>query len=232
MNRQSENAVDDRSTILDDCWNKIGVAGDATCPELPKYLHCRNCPKYAAAASFLLDRELPAGYMSDWSAHVAKSKSVAESATQSAVVFRLGAEWLALPTSIFQEVGEWKTTHSLPGQRSSFLLGMTSVNGELLLCISLAKVLNLEEASGSGRRGTKVAIRRSLIIEREGLRLAVPVDEVHGVYRYSIRDQMPLPATISQSAGTYTRFILSWKENTVGYLDDELLFHTVNRSLA
>ena len=32
-----------RSTI-DDCWNRIGVRGDASCPKLDDYVHCRNCP--------------------------------------------------------------------------------------------------------------------------------------------------------------------------------------------
>ena len=36
------------------CWNQIGVQGDATCPELPKVVHCRNCPVYAAGGRALL----------------------------------------------------------------------------------------------------------------------------------------------------------------------------------
>lgn len=232
MNKQAETALDTVDAVLNDCWNKIGVTGDATCPELPKHVHCRNCPTYAAAAAVLLDRELPQGYISDWSAHVAQGKSVSEPETQSAVIFRIGAEWLALPTSIFQEVAEWNAIHSVPAQRNSILLGLTPVNGELLICISLERILNIEEGSVSERSKKQTKSRRLIILERERWRLTFPVDEVHGVHRYSIRDQMPLPATVSQSTGTYTKFILPWKKNAVGYLDDELLFHTANRSLA
>ncbi len=36
---------------IDDCWNRIGVRGDGSCPELKRHIHCRNCPVYSAAAA-------------------------------------------------------------------------------------------------------------------------------------------------------------------------------------
>ena len=30
-----------------DCWNRIGVNGDRSCPELTSFVHCRNCPVFA-----------------------------------------------------------------------------------------------------------------------------------------------------------------------------------------
>ena len=44
---------------VDDCWNRIGIRGDQSCPKLPEYVHCRNCPVYASAARRLLDRLPP-----------------------------------------------------------------------------------------------------------------------------------------------------------------------------
>ena len=40
---------------IDDCWNRIGVRGDQSCPLLIEHIHCRNCALYAAAAIRLLD---------------------------------------------------------------------------------------------------------------------------------------------------------------------------------
>ena len=37
--------------IVNDCWNRIGVRGDRSCPELKQYVHCRNCPVYSAGAA-------------------------------------------------------------------------------------------------------------------------------------------------------------------------------------
>ena len=42
------------------CWDRIGVQGDASCPELKQHVHCRNCPVYSAGAMQLLDREMAA----------------------------------------------------------------------------------------------------------------------------------------------------------------------------
>ncbi len=42
---------------IDDCWNRIGVRGDGSCPRLAGYIHCRNCPVHDAAAARVLDRE-------------------------------------------------------------------------------------------------------------------------------------------------------------------------------
>ena len=32
---------------LDDCWNRIGVRGDRSCPELARVIHCHNCPVFS-----------------------------------------------------------------------------------------------------------------------------------------------------------------------------------------
>ncbi len=42
-----------------DCWNRIGVNGDRSCPELTSFVHCRNCPVFAAAARSFFDRPAP-----------------------------------------------------------------------------------------------------------------------------------------------------------------------------
>ena len=51
----------------DDCWNKIGISGDQSCPELKTFIHCRNCPVFAAAARTFFDRAAPEGYLAEWS---------------------------------------------------------------------------------------------------------------------------------------------------------------------
>ena len=42
--------------VIDDCWNRIGIHGDKSCPLLAEHIHCRNCAVYSAAATRLLDR--------------------------------------------------------------------------------------------------------------------------------------------------------------------------------
>ena len=51
----------------------IGVSGDRSCPELKTFIHCRNCPVFAAAARTFFDRPAPEGYLAEWSRWLAAS---------------------------------------------------------------------------------------------------------------------------------------------------------------
>ena len=63
----------DRPASGSDCWHRIGVSGDRSCPELNAFIHCRNCPVFAAAARTFFDRPAPEGYLADWSRWLAES---------------------------------------------------------------------------------------------------------------------------------------------------------------
>jgi hypothetical protein len=54
------------------------------------------------------------------------------------MVFRVGDEWLALPTATLGEVTAPALVHSLPHRRHAALIGVAAVRGALLTCISLA----------------------------------------------------------------------------------------------
>lgn len=125
------------------CWNEIGVKGNGTCPELQKVIHCRNCPVYSKAGVQLLDRPLLPGYRRAWTEHFAQKRKLAAPARRSALLFRINAEWLALPTPAFQEVAERRPVHSLPHRRQGIVLGLVNVRGELLICVSLGRLLGL-----------------------------------------------------------------------------------------
>src|SRR3974390_1884061 len=99
------------------CWGQIGVFGDRSCPELHKYIHCHNCPVHSAAGLQLLNRPLPYGYRREQTDYFARQRDPREASNFSAVLFRIGAEWLALPTLILQEAAEFKKIHSLPPPR-------------------------------------------------------------------------------------------------------------------
>lgn len=179
-------------------------------------------------ALHLLDREPPADYLREWTERIAAEKTTAEAGTNSAVIFRVGVEWLALPASVFQEVAENCTPHTMPHRSGGVVAGIVTIRGELLLCASLGKLLGLEQSSN----GKQMPDQRLLVANRDGNRVAFPVDEVHGVVRYHRRELNPVPATLAHTAAPYTIGLLSWQERTVGCLDEELLFYTLNKSFA
>jgi chemotaxis-related protein WspD len=121
--------------VLDDCWNRIGVRGDGSCPELKQYVHCHNCPVFSAGAADMLDADAPDSYFVDRTAHFAEPAPIEKSATRSVVIFRVDSEWLALSTSVVVEVANLRTIHSLPHRSNGVVLGLASVRGELLVCV-------------------------------------------------------------------------------------------------
>ena len=217
---------------LNDCWNKIGVRGDGSCPELERHVHCRNCPVYSAAAAKLLDSDLPAGHLAEWTGHFAGEQKTEEAGTHSVVIFRIGAEWLGLPTAVFNEVVTLRAVHSLPHRRDGIVLGLANVRGTLLVCVSLGEVLGFEKTDLPKKDKAQTHHRRLLVISREGNRLVFPVDEVHGIHRCQPSELKEVPATVAKATATYTKSMLAWRDKTVGCLDDQLLFYTLNRSLS
>ena len=214
---------------IDDCWNKIGVIGNGTCAELAKFIHCRNCPVYSTAGAHLLDRELPVAYRREWTEHFSAGKKQTATGKVSVVVFRIGAEWLALPTGVFHEVTEWRPIHSLPHRRQGIVLGLANVRGGLLVCVSLGCLLGLEN-EGSAAKAPN-AHDRLVVAEWQGRLLAFPVNEVHGVHRYQPEELREVPATFSRGNPSFSRGVLNWMGASMGCLDEELLFATLNRSL-
>jgi chemotaxis-related protein WspD len=217
-------------TAIDDCWNRIGVRGDGSCVELPRHVHCRNCPVYSAAATERLDADLPAGYLDDWTRHLARPKPDSAQDTRSVVIFCLDDEWLALPTSVVVEVASLRPIHSLPHRQNPAVLGLANVRGELLICVSLGRLIGVEPTS-TLRQGTRGVPRRLLVIRRDGARVICPVDEVHGTHRFHPTALQDLPATLAKAMVTHSVGLIAWRERTVGVLDDQLLFYTLKRSL-
>lgn len=146
-----------RAEPVHDCWNLIGVSGNGSCRELLRFVHCRNCPVYSAAAVQLLDRPVTEERRREWTEHYGQERKLSTPARISVVIFRLGSEWLALPTPAFQEVAERRRLHSLPHRRGGVVLGLVNVRGELLVCASLHRVLGLASPPGGAAGGWRMA---------------------------------------------------------------------------
>jgi len=206
------------------------VWGDHSCPELNVHIHCRNCPVYSDAAAALLDRPLPAELAIDQTRRFEAPKDVDERETQSVVIFRIGSEWFALPTSVIAEVAEHRVIHSVPHRRGGVLLGVVNVRGELLVCASLGRLLGLQ-AAGEPPPGTSRKGGRLLVLRCDGVRVVLPADEVSGVQRFHSKEFKDVPTTVRKAATAHSRAVLSWSSHLVGVLDERLLFGTLRRSV-
>lgn len=219
---------------INDCWRRIGVRGDKSCPELEKHLHCRNCPTYKKIARGLLDRAESSDYRDERARNTGREISSTPEAVafRTAVLFRLGEEWLALPASIFHEVAEPRSIHSLPHRRNSAVLGITNVRGELLICLSLAELLDID-GSQNGEQGRQTkSFRRLVVVGERDKRVAFMVDEIHGIYRYSENQTLTPPRSVGKAVLSAIVAVLPWQGRTVGCLDGGQLLAMVDRSIA
>ena len=220
-----------RIEVLDDCWNRIGVRGDSSCERLAEHVRCLNCPVFEAAAARLLDRPIPVVDGSRHDVDMASGQRM-PGATESFLVFRIGSEWLALPTPVFRRIVQTRSIHSLPHRQHRAVLGVVNVQGELLVCLSLAHLLGFEpDAAARGEADGRRDQPRFLVLARGEEQAVLPVDQVDGVHRFAVASFAPPPATLSQAAASHTRAVAAWRGLTVGLLDADALFDTMNRSL-
>jgi len=222
-----------------DCWRTIGVAGDRSCPELEAYIHCRNCPVLADAARTFFDRPAPEGYLESWSRILEVPEKPADTSATSVLVFRLGREWFALPSTTLVEVTPQRPLHRVPHRGAAVLEGLVNIRGQLQLCVSLHRLFGLPAAPvtpspppGDADPGTP---SRLLVVEPPVAacdRWVFPVDQVAGVHQVRQATLRPVPSTVSQSASRYSQTLFEWQTMVVALLDEQRLFADLRHMVA
>jgi chemotaxis-related protein WspD len=217
----------------DGCWHRIGVSGDRSCPELSTFVHCRNCPAFAAAARSFFDRTAPEGYLAEWSTWLAGSDAqgprgegrgddAEDDATArregvSILIFRLGPEWLAFRTRAVAEVTRPRPVHRVPHRSNRILAGLVNLQGRAQLCVSLHGLLGVESPGSPPR----------LVVLRDRDRAetwAFGADEVSGVRRFPRSQWGAVPSTLVNPAVGFSQAILAWDGRSVGLLDERRVF--------
>lgn len=218
---------------MNNCYNLIGIVGDRSCPELANFIHCRNCPVYSNIGRQLLERPIPTNYHDEWTELFSQKRTFETLTTQetlTVVIFRLQREWLALSVEVFQETISPNSIHTLPHRSNEILRGLISIRGELQLCVSLTHLLNLSTGDTSVTALSPVVYPRMVVVEKAGSVWVFPVDELYGVqrfYQHEIRDTPSVTATNH----SFTKGFFYWREKSLGYLDEELLFTTLDKKV-
>jgi len=217
-----------------DCWNRIGVWGDRSCPELAEVVHCHNCPIFRAAGRRFLASPSPEGYLEAWTARLAEKEVEEPADVQGVLIFRLGDEWLALPVAALREVISVRPIHRIPFH-SGLLAGVVNVRGELHLSIRMDHLLGLahraeENGNPSPSRLAK-AMPRLLVAGRDAETWVFRVEEVDRVHRLAMADLRPVPPTLGRAATRFTRGLFTSQDRAVGLLDEGRLFEVLRTSV-
>lgn len=204
-----------------ECWRRVGTSGDRTCPELVRFIHCRNCPVITAVARGFFERPAPPGYRESWQ-EILDQPLVTAAAESSVLVFRAAGEWFALPTAALVEVTLPRSIRTLPHRGGLPLLGIVNIRGQIYPAFGLEALLDLPASPAD--RGEAA---RLLLIARPGAQAAggwaLAVDEVAGIQRVGQDTLRPPPATVRAAVWQATAAVLDWHGRGVGLLDLERL---------
>jgi chemotaxis-related protein WspD len=209
--------------LVDDCWNRIGVMGDHSCPELPKVGHCHNCPTFSRAGQALFERLPPDDYVEDWTRRLSQPEEANCEARLAVVVFRLGEEWLCFDVRSCVEVAESRGSHRIPHRSSRLLKGLVNIRGELHLGVCLRELLEIGPSDSPAER--------LLVVEHRRQRWVFAVEEVAGVQRLPEGCMADVPATVSRSRSAFTRGVFEWEDKRVGLLDEDRVFAALKRNV-
>ena len=213
---------------INDCWNKIGVwsNGDNRCEKLDDVIHCYNCDVYSNAGRSLLNRESPDGYGDDWADILASEKMSKSKNLQSAVLFRLGGEWMSLPVSIINEITLLRNIYDIPHNRNKKIRGMVNIRGELIICMSLGNLLGVEKPD-EDFIGNEHSINRLITIREDSGCIVFPVSEIDGIIYYEKDELTTAPDTIRNSAKNLIKGMTLVNDKNVGCIDHSALISEI-----
>jgi len=173
---------------------------------------------------------MPASYRREWTERFARTRQDNGESSNSALLFRLGDEWLAIDNLCVNEITPMRAIHSLPHKTGSLVKGLVNIRGELKICISIGAVLQLEKARESHATDHEI-LERMIFIEKDAQAFVFPVSEVYGIIHFANDELQAAPVTVAKSRQSYTSGILSRDDQRIGVLDHELLFYALARGL-
>ncbi|MBQ7252770.1 MAG: chemotaxis protein CheW [Kiritimatiellae bacterium] len=117
------------------CVETRGTAGDLSCPELAKRIHCRACPAYAEIAGAFFARP---GAEKDFSLTPEGEAEAAPAAGTLFLSFRAGDTAWAFPVENIEKVVPAGEPKPLPEPlRAPHRLGLAAIDGEVVLVVRL-----------------------------------------------------------------------------------------------
>ncbi len=206
--------MDVDAKVANHCWATEGLWGDASCAELKKVLHCRNCVVYECAAekaieSFQKNKPLAAE-------PPAPAKTAAECVPMF-VFSRSGTHFAVVPEFV-GEITRAETVHRIPHRTGGAVEGISNIDGDLVLVVEICRACGLD-CAGAGES------KLSVLCKIDGEKFAFKADAVAGI----VRVEKP---KITEGAGApFVGGTFVWGGAEVKILDVGLLSSAVIRRM-
>ena len=179
-----------------------------------------------------IERPISDEYIDAATAYYAAPRELEDVVASSAFVFRVGAEWLAIPTKLLDEVVEVTATHSLPHRRGTVGVGLVSVRGDIIVHVSLAGLLGIADDTVASANASRRSARRVVVLADAAGRIAISVDEIMGFHTYDPAASRAVPSTLGQALVSYATSMICVGERIVGMLDGARVAASLSMALA
>lgn len=184
-------------------------------------------------SSTLLRRPYPEGYNEDHIKSLKQHTAEESIPRKSLLVFRIQNEWLALPSHCIKEVTPPSFVHRLPHTNNPILLGITNVQGELLITISMQNLLGI---TNTAQKSTETYIysmyARNIVFGYKNDIFVFPVDEIYGLSYVKLDTIEPIPISILKSLKNFFSGIFTLPDAilSVGLLNEQLIINSLNKN--
>jgi chemotaxis-related protein WspD len=169
-----------------------------------------------------LQRAVDQDYLDEWARQLRQPELAATLLDQTGLAFRIGAEWLMLPTSMVDSIAPMAAAHTLPHRRGAGLSGIVNVGGAIVPAIALDTLLGIDGAAAPAAGGRHV-FARLLVARVDGQRFALPVADLHGMVRYATGQVQAPAATINKGLQRFLAGVLALEDKMIGVLDAGLV---------
>jgi chemotaxis signal transduction protein len=183
-----------------------------------------------AAIARLLDRPLAAEDLQAATDRVARPLEPPQKDVVRLLVFRAGNERLALKVVDITKVTGATTVRRIPHRSNKIIRGLCNVDGDLLLCGDLGRLLELGNKQAAEDETSDR--RRMIVIGREPDQWVVEVDAVEGMLSMSPDVFRDPPITVEASLARYTSSLLPLDDGMATLLDVGLLASGFQAALA
>lgn len=184
---------------VETCWSTMGVFGRGDCPELQRFVHCRNCPTMVNAGRSVFGRPQPSGYQTELTTN-RNARGVETSSMVQSFVFRSGRRWFGVESEFIEKIVAPEQIHRLPFRSNEILLGTANMSGELLLAYDIAPVFgNPDDANADS--SNRLPMARMMVVRSQANQFILQVDDVLGIEDFpqdiienELPADLPLPA--------------------------------------
>jgi len=169
-------------------------------------------------------QQAPEDYLQAWSKYIAQEKQDVQREDMGAMLLKMGHEYVAWSAGSCLSVLAPRPIHAIPHRSHPVLKGIAAMTGQLIPCLSLARLLDMQETSPSNEQSL-------LLIGEQHRPIGMLVDHIQTYIRYHHHAIAPLPSNLAQAGQCFSQGMLDWKDVSVPLLDEALVMAGFERCM-